>query len=713
MGGLSDKFHSAPFVRLLIPFILGIILAEWLLPIKSWLYFSFPTGCTILLFFFRKSNYKYDFLTGLLLFVIFMWLGFSIAQIRRYVPQELSGRQYYAILDEFPLEKDKTYRALIRLVDPKIKVLAYFEKSDELSTVQPGTPLFFKGCPEMIENHGNPFEFDYKAYSARQRIGHRIYLKGDAYHFLRDYKILSLQNRALILREKLLKRLAENGVKGETYHVISAITLGARDNLDPETTESFARTGTLHVLAVSGGNVAVIFFLLSFLFGFLKKYKAGVAIHTLIILSGIWGYALITGLSPSVLRAATMFSFIVIGTISSSKPNIYNSLAASAFILMCFNPSLLFDAGFQLSYAAVIAIVFLQPIFYKYFSSRFRIIDHAGLLFSVSLAAQIGTLPFSLYYFHQFPSYFWLSNMVVVPLVSILIYFTLFVIITVPMVSFLGIMAAHFLNWIGNQMLVFLQFVENLPFAVVENLYPSAYQLILISLAIIFAVVFVINKKGAVALVTLSIIALLLLMNNLSLYTMLSRKEIVVFNIPGKTLIAFTTGRETTWLTSENSNAGLNYFIQPYKGFRKIIHQNDIVFTDTINQFKSNLLANNNFMNFQGLKIYLHKSNRLNPDSIRHIPKPDIVFATEKRNIVQSDAQMNYPQAIYINTLSPVTFRNEMLLYDKSLIRNKHEGNEETGAVIITIQKFTDDNTIKLRTTYFKNRGIILDHSIQ
>jgi competence protein ComEC len=702
MVSLSGKFHTAPFVRLLIPFIMGIILAEWLLPVKSWLYFAFPLASTLLLFLFRKGTYKYDFVAGLLLFFIFVSLGFSISQINRYVPQKLIGSKYFAVLDEFPVEKGKSYRALVRLVDPKIKVLAYFEKSDELTNAEPGTLMFFKGCPEIIVNYGNPFEFDYQAFNVRKKIGHRIYLRSDAYHFLQEFKILSLQNRALILRENLLKNMADNGVKGETYHVISAITLGARDNLDPETTESFTRTGTLHILAVSGGNVAVIFFLLSFLFSYLKKYRAGVIIHTLIILSGIWGYALITGLSPSVLRAATMFTFIVIGNNLSSKPNIYNSLAASAFILMCINPSLLFDAGFQLSYAAVTAIVFLQPVFYKCFSSRFWIIDRAWLLFSVSLAAQIGTLPFSLYYFHQFPSYFWLSNMIVVPLVSILIYLTFFVIITVQIIPFLGILTAHFLNWIGNEMLVFLQFVEKLPFAVIDNLYPAAFQLILILLATTFAVLFVINKKGAIALVTLGIIVLLLLINNLSLYTLLSRKEIIVFNIPGKTLIAFTLGRETTWLASEKPEAGLNYFTQPYMGFRKIIKQNEIILSDTVGQSYTNLFILKNFINFQGLKIYLHKSKILNPDSFTGIPKPDIVFLTENRNIVPPEIQIKYPGTVYVNTLPPVTFRNDGLFYDKRSIKNRNERNEKSGAIIITFQKVKDDGLIKFQTNYFK-----------
>jgi competence protein ComEC len=696
MGNLGNRLHSAPFLRLLVPFIVGIIIAEWLIPPKSYIYFIFPIICTLSLLILRRSSYKNDFVTGLLALVIFLSLGFSIALNNRYIPEKLAGTSYYAILDDFPVEKGKYYRTIVRLIDRNIKVLTYFEKTDELSYTQPGTPLYFQGCPELIKNQGNPFEFDYESYSIRNRIGHRIYLKVGSYRLIHHTKILNLQRKALILREKLLKRLADSGVKGETFHVISAITLGSRDNLDPETTQSFTRTGTLHVLAVSGGNIAVIFLLLNFLFYFLKKHRAGVTLHTLIILSGIWGYALITGLSPSVLRAATMFTFIAVGNNFSRKPDIYNSLAASAFLLMCLNPSLFFDVGFQLSYAAVISIVFLQPVIYKSCYCKHWIVDRVWLILSISLAAQIGTLPFSLYYFHQFPSYFWLSNTVVVPLVSVLLYLTFFVIATVPYVPLLGLPIAHFLSWIGDQMLEFLKIIEKMPFAVIENLYPQAYQLILMSLSIILAAIFVIYKKWGIALAALSIVALILFLNDLSYYSSLSRKEVIVFNISGKTLLAFTLGRETTWLTSEKPTSfeELNYFTKPYTDFRRIKKQYKIFLSDTSFQSITNLIQFKNFINFQGLKICLLNDKLIKPGFLRGFPKPDVGLLTEIRNANQPELFKNCPETMFINTRSPVSFNKGELLFGSV---------EESGAIVIAIQGLLNDDKIKFRTRFFNN----------
>ena len=467
MSNQGNRLQQAPFIRILIYFSTGIALAEWVLPPKNLFWFMIPVFL-ILCLIFRSKRSVQDF-SGLLVLLIFLSLGFSWAVHRRYDPKQLPKGEYRAVLDEFPLEKGNSYRAAVKLTGSGTKILAYFDKSVAITTAKPGMPLCFKGQPQLITNAGNPFEFNYRKYVIRNNIGHRIYLKQKDYHFLSAARTWNLRYEALILREILLKRLQETGIKGEIFRVISAITLGARDNLDPETTRSFTRTGTLHVLAVSGGNVAVVYVFLYLFFGFLNKRRT-VAIFTVLILAGIWMYTFITGLSPSVLRAAVMFSFITVGKSMRRNPDTYNILASSAFILLFVQPSLLYDVGFQLSYAAVFAIVFLQPIFFKLFYSKYWIIDKLWIFFTVSLAAQVGTLPFSLWYFHQFPVYFWLSNIIVVPLVSLFLYLTFFVILIAPLIPTVAFFTSQVLALTGGMMLKFLHFVEYLPLAVIENI---------------------------------------------------------------------------------------------------------------------------------------------------------------------------------------------------------------------------------------------------
>lgn len=699
-----EKLRSAPFVRLLVPLITGIILAEWATSEKHWFYLTIPVVFTLSLFYFKKCSYRNETQLGLLLLLIFLSLGFALDVSQRYEPESLSGNHYYAVLDEFPIEKDKTFKAVIRLVAPKIKVFAYFEKSDEIANAKPGSLFFFKDNPVLITNPGNPFEFDYKTYSIRNGIGHRVYLKRDCYHFLPPYKILNLQDRALILRERLLKSLSQNGVKGETFHVISSITFGARDNLDPETLQSFIKTGTIHVLAVSGGNVAVIFIMINYLLFFLKKYKAGIIFYTVLMISGIWGYALITGLSPSVLRAATMFTFIVVGNNLRRNPNIYNSLAASAFVLMCINPSLLFDVGFQLSYAAVFAIVMLHPLFYKSICFRYWILDRLWLLFTVSLSAQIGTLPFSLYYFHQFPCYFWLSNMVVVPLVTVLLYLTLLAIAILPYFSFLGVMAAHFLNWIGDRMLEFLQLIEGLPYAVLENLYPSVSELILTTSFLLFAWLFVIYKKGKFALMALASFAIMLFIDNIEKYNSISRKEIVVFNIPGKILLAFTNGEQTTWLTGEEPKTfrKLDYFTKPYKGFRGINKDAVICLSDT--SCKLNCLTmKKNFINFLGLNMCLLNNEGSKHPSFKGFPPTDIILLTDNLTMKHSEFRKIFPRTAIINTRPTFAFYGKNPISENIISKVVNSGLDKGKAIIITMNSLPSNNKDKFRMRYIEN----------
>lgn len=702
MATLGERLHSAPFVRLLVPFIAGIVLAEWLLPEKNWIYLLLPVILTPLVFFFKKCSCKHDLIVGALLLLIFLSLGFTLGVNLRYVPEKLIGEKYFAVLDEFPVDKGKSFRAVIRLIKPEIKVLAYFEKSEEIALAKPGALFHFMASPELITNQGNPFEFDYKKYSIRNKIGHRVYLKIGGYHFLPSEQILNLQDRALILRQRLLGSLSRNGVKGETFKVISGITFGARDNLDPETTQSFIRTGTIHVLAVSGGNVAVIYILLNFLLRFLNRHKVGIVLHTLILVSGIWGYALITGLSPSVLRAATMFTFIVIGNNISRQPNVYNSLAASAFILLCFNPENLYDVGFQLSYAAVFSIVFMQPVLYKSFYLNNWILDKAWLLLSVSLAAQIGTLPFSLYYFHQFPTYFWLSNLIVVPLVTLLLYLTLLIIAIIPFIPLLGLMMAHFLNWIGDKMLQFLEFVEKLPFAVIENIYPSVSELLSISMFFILTALFIIYKKGKFAILALGALIMMLLINNISLYNTLSRKEIVLFNIPGKTLIAFTIGRQTTWLTTEKQGSfeRLSYFTKPYKGFRKIKKETMIILSDTTSQSNSSLRIKNNFISFSGLNLFLLSNDQIPYEKFNGFPQTVVFLLTGNSIPRTTSPQFISSKSLNLTTCSPAAFYTEGILFNNlNKIGNFNANN--AGAVKITIGAVNDGSNVKFNIDYF------------
>ena len=701
MSQFSDKLHSAPFIRLLVPFVAGIVLGDSLPPEQKWFYLGTSLFFLLLLLFFINTTFKRESLFGIFSFPALLFLGLFIVNDLRYNPQPLPKGEYFAVVHEFPLEKEKSYRAVIRLIKPKILVLAYFEKSEQISRVEPGDVIWFRGQPEILQKTGNPFEFDYQAYAIRNGIGHRIYLKGSNFYALKTEKSRDIIESALIIRDRLLRIIENCGLKGEVFHLVSSISLGAREELEPETTQSFAKTGVIHVLAVSGMNVAIIFVVLDLMLQFLKRKKGGIYLYTFIILTAVWGYALITGMSASVLRAAAMFTFIVIGTGMSRHPNIYNTLASSAFVLLCINPSLVYDVGFQLSYVAVFSIVFFHPSIYGVFYFKYWIPDQIWILLSVSMSAQIGTLPFLLHYFHQFPTWFLLANLMVIPLVTLILYLTCIVFIVAPIVPFLGVIMTRILDWAGQGMLFSVHFVERLPYSILDGLYPSDLSLLIIVLISISVTLFIMHKSPKVLSVALVLFISLLIFGNLSAYQKILQKEIVVFNLSGKTLVAFTTGSETIWLTDKNNTPEkLKYYIKPYEGFRGIKKSSIIFLSDTSIQSKNKFSLRENFLNFNGLSICVFNDRKLNDIDWKYFPQTDLIILSEKSLIEAALVRKHRPKTVLVECRNTSDGNNtsSLALNDPGILDTT-----AGGAVKIEISQTDDTGKNILACRYFNH----------
>ena len=205
--------------------------------------------------------------------------------------------------------------------------------------------------------------------------------------------------------------------------------LGQRQDISKEIYNSYTQAGAIHILAVSGLHVGIILLLLNFIFKPLIYFKNGNYIKLIVIVLILWSYAVIAGLSASVVRAVTMFTAVAIGMHLKRPTNVYNTLTISAFFLLLFKPMFLFDVGFQLSYLAVLAIVIIQPMLEKLWKPKFKLIDFFWKIFTVTIAAQFGIIPVSLYYFHQFPGLFFLSNLVIIPCLGFILGFGILIII--------------------------------------------------------------------------------------------------------------------------------------------------------------------------------------------------------------------------------------------------------------------------------------------
>ncbi|MGX7667479.1 ComEC/Rec2 family competence protein [Flavobacterium pedocola] len=307
------------------------------------------------------------------------------------------------------------------------KILLTVPKKEFPKQFKAGSQLMIYADLQSIPKSINPYQFDYAGYLEKQQVYHQIYLKKQNTHFLalkqnKDYHIEHYRNT-------LLNSFQIHHFSETQRNIIKALLLGQRQDLDAAINQEYTDTGVVHILAISGLHIAILYAMLQLLLTPLSRFRKGKLWQLVISLGLLWSFALLSGMSASVVRSVVMFSFMSFGLYLNKTSNMYHAMAVSALTILFFKPNFLFDVGFQLSYAAVFAIVWLQPLFRNFYSGKSRIVRYLLDLAIISIIAQIGVLPISLYYFHQFPSLFLVANLVVIPLSSIILVFGVFILL--------------------------------------------------------------------------------------------------------------------------------------------------------------------------------------------------------------------------------------------------------------------------------------------
>ncbi|TYZ07618.1 ComEC family competence protein [Hymenobacter lutimineralis] len=391
---------------------------------------------------------------------------------------------YRAVVDDYTVIRPATYASTVRV--SAVRVAGKWQAAvgsirvsiprDSGSTVpQYGDVWLVRGAPAPSKAPLNPGEFDYRRYLQYHQVYHQQFIHPDQY--LKLGVDVPSQWTALGMRAaRVLDGVFRQYVHAKReYALASALVLGIKDDVDQETRQAYANTGTTHIMAVSGLQVGLLFAAVTWLLSLLPGrrgplFRFGTAGLGLAV---IWSYALLTGLSASVLRAAVMFTFIIVGRASGRQSNIFNTLALAAFALLCYNPFLLVDVGFQLSFLAVLSIVYLQPrivarlrvreffldqqrpwqpkAVQKFWKASSWFGDVVWQATALSLAAQVATLPLSLHYFHQFPLSFLASNLIAVPISSAAVYVGLALLVVKGLVAVVALAlpaAGAWLNWL-------------------------------------------------------------------------------------------------------------------------------------------------------------------------------------------------------------------------------------------------------------------------
>lgn len=478
------------------------------------------------------------------------------------------GDQLLLQLAEPLTEKPKSYKAVVlvkallrsgRLLPVQGKLLIYFSKTATAQQLAYGDALIVDEMPERIKNSGNPGAFDYKQYAAFQDLFHSLYLKESEWIKTGDNKAAAFNSFLITSREKVLAALRHQLTNRDELGIAEALLIGYNQDLDKDLMQAYSNTGVVHVIAISGMHLALIYLLLQWIFRRLPFIKSNKLLQLVFVLSLLWLFALLTGGSASVLRAAVMFSFISIGAQLSRKASIYNSLAASAFVLLCYNPYYLWDVGFQLSYAAVLGIVVFQKPLYNLFFFKNKLFDQCWKLCSVSLAAQVFTFPACIYYFHQFPNLFLLANLLVVPLSGLILYVEIALVAFsfIPGLAFLLGKLASALLWLMNQV-VFA--INRLPLAVWDNIHLSFLPALLLYVVVAAAGGWLLHKNRMLLYTALSGLVFFMLVQAVEKWTVANRRQAIVYNIPGTRAIDIVAGTRYHFTGDSSAAApGPNY----------------------------------------------------------------------------------------------------------------------------------------------------------
>lgn len=444
---------------------------------------------------------------------------------------------------------------------------------------------------------------------------------------------------ALKLRQHLVEKLKINIHDTSAVNVASTLILGNKADLSNELLQAYSKTGTIHILSVSGGHVAIIYLMLNILFGFMGRYKHGKTIKAVLIISLIWYYALLTGFSPAVCRAAFMISLIIMGKTYSRYINTLNILAVSAFFLLLYNPLYLVDVGFQLSYLSVAGMVILQPAVYDWFHFKNRYADKLWAACSVSIAAQVITFPLSAFYFHQFPVYFLVSNLFILIPAEVILFTGVFYLLLpqTPVVS-------SVLGWVLEKCILImnkvLMIIEQTPFASIGKIWFTTFEYVLVYAAIICAAYFLFGRKVRLLQISLSLLLVVCISSSFKKYNAKSTDRVCFFNLRKHSGIVFKHGDKAIILSDlPSTDKNYQYSIQPYLDSAKVADTSIYPFAKNI--AAPFLIKRNNIIGFNNIKILLFNS-QLENISLPQKLKVNYLVLTGNPHIAIADLTNNY-----------------------------------------------------------------------
>ena len=544
-------FREIPFLRIFAPFCAGVILAEAAPFAATAAWAMAVTAVLVITLRLIRKNYNPDTLFGTSIVIFFLAAGYLM---------HITGKERLSTLSEkrqlltvrisgYPEKKNAScsFRAKIinasvdeQQYSPRGSLMLYFISDTLPSRWQPGDRLAVRLTPRPVENNGNPCEFNYRRYLEGQGVRYLGFFRaGD----IIDYQPagrLTLRERSLVVAHKMIRAFEKAGLEGEELGLVIALTIGDKDLIDKEHLTTFSRSGAMHIMAVSGLHVGMISLGLSFMLFFLRG-KLNI-MKSVIIITALWGFAFITGMSPSVLRATIMFTFLQAGTLIHRPAPGMNNLLASAFILTAARPAVIFEAGFQLSYLAVAFIIMFYYPLYRTIRFRNKVADYFWQMTAISLVAQAGTLALAVRLFNIFPLFFLVTNIVVIP-ISFAVLALAFLLILFSAVTPVASFFALLLGKLSGFTLGFTGMISSFDHGVIENIGLTAAGAVLLTIAIALLFASLLRIWKITLKPFLAAASLFLLCGTLKNLKESRQERVIVYNIKGKELRAMQYGR--------------------------------------------------------------------------------------------------------------------------------------------------------------------------
>lgn len=572
------KILQFPLARITIGFLFGLILFRITNFSDSFIFscLAFNLGALLICSFysFRLNLYKTIF--GAFVFLTSIFIGISTSVIHK---ENTHPNHYFNQLTDFEnihqldlliseklknSSKNIRYVCVAKFLDGQKssgKLVLNIAKKDSISYLKIGNRICVIGSIYKNKTPSNPNLFDYGKYLENQEIYAQVYSRQI---IIGKYEP-GLWARFSNFRETIITNLERSDISKKELNVLIALILGQQQDVSPEILKDYQYAGAVHVLSVSGLHVGFILLFINLILKPIGNNRKGSLLKLWIILLSLWSFALLTGLSASIVRSATMFSFLAIGNHLRRTVNIYHTLLVSMLLILLFKPSFLFDVGFQLSYLALFFIVWLQPIFSNLWLPKIKLLKYFWDIITVSFAAQIGAMPLSIYYFHQFPGLFFVTNLLILPLLGVIMAVGVIVVL-IAIYTQVPFFLAKSIEFLINFLNAIIHWVASIDTFVIKNISFSKEMLLGSYLVIILIILWTKKPKYHLLVMTfISIIALQCIFI-LQKRETFGKQELIVFSSKKNTIITKRNGNCVMLYANDSiiTNIDDNIIIQSY-----------------------------------------------------------------------------------------------------------------------------------------------------